>query len=79
MKGKPGKMGMKTLLREIRRLRFVNEFDIQADKHLVDVPKDVLKLLRERAVPEDAYQMKRHRPAYRNALMAVLLHFRAWN
>ena len=76
MKGKPGKMGMKTLLQEIRRLRFVNGFDIQADKHLVDVPTDVLKLLRERAVPEDAYQMKRHRPAYRYALMAVLLHFR---
>jgi hypothetical protein len=48
MKGKPGKMGMKTLLQEIRRLRFVNGFDIQADKHLVDVPTDVLKLLREK-------------------------------
>lgn len=41
MKGKPGKMGLKTLNREIRRLRFFNEFKIQADTHLADVPKEV--------------------------------------
>jgi hypothetical protein len=76
MKAKPGKVGIKTLLREVRRLHFVNGFEIQPDAHLTEIPKDVLKLLRERAVPEDAYQMKRHRPAYRYALMAVLLHFR---
>jgi TnpA family transposase len=76
MKAKPGKIGIKTLLREIKRLRFVNEFDIKADVHLTGIPNDVLKLLRERAAPEDAYQMKRHRPEHRYALMAVLLHFR---
>ena len=44
--------------------------------HLTGFPKDVLKLLKERAAPEGAYQMKRHRPEQRYALMAVLLHFR---
>ena len=76
MKVNPRKIGIKTLLLEIKRLQFVNEFEIKADVHLVDVPNDVLKLLRARAVPEDAYQMKRHQPEIRYALIAVLLHFR---
>ena len=76
MKANPRKIGMKTLLHEIKRLQFVNEFGIKADVHLIDVPDDVLKLLRERAIPEGSYQMKRHQPDFRYALMAVLLHFR---
>lgn len=76
MKANPGKIGIKTLLREIKRLQFINEFGIQAEIHLTGVPDDVLKLLRERANPEGAHQMKRHQPEFRYALMAVLLHFR---
>jgi hypothetical protein len=76
MKANPRKIGMKTLLLEIKRLQFVNAFGIKAHVHLVDVPDDVLKLLRERAAPEGSYQMKRHQPEFRYALMAVLLHFR---
>ena len=76
MKTNPKKFGMKTLLREIKRLQFVNEFKIKADIHLINVPDDVLKLLRERAAPEGSYQMKRHPPNFRYALMAALLHFR---
>lgn len=76
MKANPGKIGIKTLLREINRLQFVNEFGIRAEIHLIGVPDDVLKLLRERANPEGAHQMKRHQPEFRYALMAVLLHFR---
>jgi TnpA family transposase len=76
MKANPRKIGIKTLMSEIKRLQFVNEFGIKADVHLIDVPDDVLKLLRERAAPEGSYQIKRHRPEYRYALMAVLLHFR---
>lgn len=76
MKANPRKIGMKTLFREIKRLKSVNEFEIKADVHLTDVPDDVLKLLRERAAPEGVYQMQRHQPDFRYALMAVLLHFR---
>ncbi len=72
----PRKFGMKTLLCEIRRLQFVNEIGITADLHLSDVPEEVLKLLRERAAPEGAYQMKRHPTDLRYALLAALLHFR---
>ena len=36
----------------------------------------MLRILRERALPEDAYQMKRHPEDYCYALMAVLLYFR---
>jgi TnpA family transposase len=76
MKANPGKFGMKSLLRDIKRLQFVNEFEIKSELHLRDVPDDVLKLLRERAVPEGAYQMKRHPTNFRYALLAALLHFR---
>jgi len=57
MKANPRKIGMKTLFREIKRLQFVNDFGIKVEVHLVDVPDDVLKLLRERAAPEGTYQL----------------------
>jgi len=75
MQANPRKFGMKTLLSEIRRLEFVNEFGIKAD-HLNDVPDEMLKLLRDRAAPEGAYQIKRHPLSIGYALMAALLHFR---
>jgi TnpA family transposase len=76
MKANPGKFGMKSLLREVKRLQFVNEFGIAANVHLKDVPDEVMKLLRERTAPEGTYQMKRHPRNFRYALLAVLLHFR---
>lgn len=72
----PRKFGMKTLLCEIRRLQFINDIGIKADIHLKDVPDEVLELLRDRAAPEGAYQMKRHPPDYKYALLAALLYFR---
>jgi hypothetical protein len=76
MKAHPKKIGIKTLIREIKRLEFVNAFGINADVHLHDVPDDVLELLRKRIAPEGAYQIKRHQPELCYAFMAVLLHFR---
>lgn len=76
MKSHPGPMGMKTVLDEVKKLNFINEFDIKSESHLKDISLDMLKLIRERARPEDAYQMKRHNPSVRYALLAVLLHFR---
>lgn len=76
VKGYPGKFGMKTLLGEIRRLQFVNGFNLAANDHLKDVPDDILKLLWERAIPEGSYQMKRHPPDFRYALVVAFLHFR---
>ena len=76
MKANPGKFGMKSLLREVKRLQFVNDFGIIANVHLKDVPDEVMKLLRERTAPEGTYQMKRHPRNFRYALLAVLLHFR---
>ncbi len=76
MKATPGKSGLKCILREIERLRFIQEFGLQPDVHLRDVPAEVRQQLRDRAAPEGAYQMKRHPPEVRYALMAALLHFR---
>lgn len=77
IKASPRKFGMKTLLCEIRRLQFINEIGIRADIHLNDVPEEVLELLRDRAAPEGAYQMKRHPKNYKYALLAALLYFRS--
>jgi hypothetical protein len=76
IKANPRKIGLKTLMIEIERLRFVNKFEIDANVFLTHIPDEVLKLLRDRAAPEGVYQMKRHQPEFRYALMAVLLHFR---
>ena len=76
LKAHPRKFGVKSLLGEINRLQFVNEFEVKAALHLKDIPDEVLKLLRERADPELAYHMRRHPPNFRYALLAALLHFR---
>jgi TnpA family transposase len=76
IKGTPGKFGVKSILAEIDRLRFVNSFGIKADEHLKDIPDEILKLLRERAAPEGAFQIKRHPLDFRYALLAALFHFR---
>jgi len=76
IKANPRKIGLKTLMIEIERLRFVNKFEIDANVFLPHIPDEVMKLLRDRAAPEGIYQMKRHQPEFRYALMAVLLHFR---
>jgi hypothetical protein len=76
MKGNPGKLGMKTILREIKRLSFIREFGIKVKIHLKDISNDFQKLLRDRAFPEDAYQIKRHPPNIRYALLTALIHFR---
>lgn len=76
MKANPGKSGLKCILREIERLRFIMEFGIEADLHLRDIPDETLRQLRNRAAPEGAHQMKRHPPEVRYALMAALLHYR---
>ena len=73
LKAHPGKFGVKSLLGEINRLQFVNEFEVKAALHLKDIPDEVLKLLRERADPELAYHMRRHPPNFRYALLAALL------
>ncbi len=76
MKAKTRKLGLKTLLLEVKRLQYVNDFEIKFDTHLAGVSDNVLKLLYERAAPEGAYQMKRHPPTVCYALMATLLYFR---
>jgi len=76
MKALPGKAGMKTLLGEISRLQFVIIFGIKSNQHFRDIPDEVLKLMRERAAPEGAYQMKRHPAHIRYAFLSALLHYR---
>ncbi len=76
MKAKPRKFGLKTILLEIKRLQYVNDFEIKFDAHLAGVPDNVLKQLYERAAPEGAYQLKRHPSTVCYALMATLLYFR---
>ena len=76
MKATPGKSGLKCILREVERLRFIQEFGLKPNVHLRGVPSEVRQQLRDRAAPEGAHQMKRHPPEVRYALMAALLHFR---
>ena len=70
IKANPGKLGIKNLLTEIKRLQYVNSCGIKVEV-LKEIPEDMLKLLYERAASETAYQINQHPSSYRYALMAA--------
>jgi len=76
IKSRPGKFGMKSIRREVKRRLFIDGFGINAETHFKDVPAELLKLMRDRSSPEGAYQIKRHRPKIRYALLASLIYHR---
>lgn len=76
MKSKAGRLGMRNLIDEIRKLNFIKEFEIEPGILFNGISQGVLHYLRDRARPEDSYQMRRHPAPIRYSLMAVLLHFR---
>lgn len=76
MKSTPGKMGMKTLREELRRLEFIRSFGIDRQRQCPGTSPKLLRQLRARAGTEDAALMRRHPPAVRFTLLAALLHGR---
>ncbi|MGD9202151.1 MAG: Tn3 family transposase [Chitinispirillia bacterium] len=76
LKGNPGKFGLKSILREVNRRSFIDKFGINDRIIFADILPEFLKLLRDRAFPENAYQIKRHKKNIRYALMAAIIHFR---
>lgn len=73
MKSPPGNMGMKTILEEVEKLRFIKGFKIDMERYFPGISSKVLQVLRDRARAEDAYQMRRHPWSVRVTLMAALL------
>lgn len=73
MKSPPGQLGMKTILEEVKKLRFIREFKFEAEQYFPETSSKVIQVLRDRARAEDAYQMRRHPVSVRVALMTVLL------
>ncbi|MEI7449942.1 MAG: Tn3 family transposase [Desulfomonile sp.] len=76
MKSPPGQLGMKTILEEVRKLRFIKGFNIDVSRYFPATSSKVLQVLRDRARVEDAYQMRRHPLAVRITLMAAFLQAR---
>jgi len=75
IKRKPGRLGMKTILEEIDKLNFIKEFNV-TPKYLEGISQSIFHQLKERGLPEDSYQMKRHPENIRYTIMIVLLHFK---
>ncbi|MFC1833731.1 DUF4158 domain-containing protein [Thermodesulfobacteriota bacterium] len=73
MKSPPGQLGMKTILEEVKKLRFIRGFKIHGNRCFAGTSSKVLQVLRDRARSEDAYQMRRHPVAVRVTLMVALL------
>jgi hypothetical protein len=76
IKSKPGRLGMKSILEEIKKLKFIKEINIEPGICFDGISPEILQQLKNRAYPEDSYQMRRHPLAIRCTLMAVLIHFR---
>ena len=76
LKSPPGKLGMKTILAEIKKLEHIREFQIDETRHFPGVSPKVLQQLKNRARGEDAFQMRRHPLPIRITLFAALLYGR---
>jgi TnpA family transposase len=76
LKKHPGKMGIKTLREEVRKLEDIRTFKVDAKRHFARINPDIIQYLRDRARVEDAARMRQHRPAVRQTLLAALLHHR---
>ncbi|MBF0398926.1 MAG: Tn3 family transposase, partial [Desulfobacterales bacterium] len=74
IKTKPGALKIKTILDEINKLNFIKEFNIDS-QYLKGFSQEIIYQLKERVMPEDSYQIKRHPEPIRYTLIAVLLHF----
>jgi hypothetical protein len=60
IKSKPGRLGMKSILEEIKKLKFIKEFNIEPGICFDGISQEILQQLKTRAYPEDSYQMRRH-------------------
>ena len=76
MKLRPGRTGMKTILQEIEKLKFIRKFGINAKVHFRGVSNDLLIILADRTRSEDVSQLRRHPEAIRYTLVSTLLHAR---
>jgi hypothetical protein len=76
MKSSAGRLGMRSLIDEISKLKFMRGFEIAPEKLFDGISIGVLRYLKDRARPEDSYQMRRHPAEISYSLMAILLHFK---
>ncbi|MBI3890452.1 MAG: Tn3 family transposase [Candidatus Wallbacteria bacterium] len=73
LKAPPGRLGMKTLLDEVEKLRWIRAVGLSRERCFPAVSDKVLALLRERARAENAGRMNRHPRPVRLTLLAALL------
>jgi hypothetical protein len=68
----PAKTGMKTILTEIEKLKYIRRFRIHRDVHFAGISDALINSMADRIRAEDAYQIRRHPPAVRYTLLAAL-------
>ena len=71
----PGKLGMKTILKEISKLQYLREFNLKKNL-FANISDKILNLLKNRAQAEDSYLMGRHHPPTRYGLLSIFLHLK---
>ncbi len=72
VKTPPAKTGMKTILTEIEKLKYIRRFQIDRDVHFAGISDDLINSLADRARAEGIFQIRRHPPAVRYTLLAAL-------
>jgi hypothetical protein len=75
MKSKAGRLGMPSILEEIRKLNFIRQFNLEPEICFRGFSQEVLRYFKKRALPENSYQMDRHPAPICHTYMSVLLYF----
>lgn len=75
LKNSTGKVSLKTFLKEIKKLKYIKEIDLN-DNLFENIPDKILKKYTQRVFSEDLTELKRHPPNIRYTLLSAFIKIR---
>lgn len=75
LKSDPGRVSLDSVLKELEKLEFINLLKIP-EQQLCSLNPKLMTHIRSRVLSETAWEIKRHPPAIRYALMSVFFYTR---
>jgi TnpA family transposase len=74
IKSKAGRLGMPSILEEIRKLNFIRQFNLEPEICFKGISQEALRYFKRRALPENSYQMDRHPVPICHTYISVLIY-----
>ncbi|QQM26557.1 Tn3 family transposase [Elizabethkingia sp. M8] len=75
LKSDPGRVSLESILKELEKLEFIDQLELP-EQQLSALNSKVMNLIRSRAFSETSWELKRHPPIIRYALMSVFFYTR---